>query len=75
MIDAKRVAKYAISVVAYPAEVPTCIVIDKKHLARVRDAGRVEAHRLVEGLRELPSRKQGMRCGARCGTGDRKAWG
>ena len=46
-----------------------------EHAAHVRDAGCVEAHRLVEGRRELPSRKQGVRCRARCGTGDRKAWG
>ena len=47
-----------------------------EHAAHPRDAGRVEAHRLVEGPRGLPSRKQGMRYRARCGTGDiRKAWG
>ena len=37
-----------------------------EHLAHVRDAGRVEAHWLVEGLRVLPSRKQGLRLGSRC---------
>eukprot|EP00964_Phaeocystis_antarctica_P045961 scaffold26501_cov61-Phaeocystis_antarctica.AAC.1 len=36
-----------------------------KHPAHVRDAGRVEAQWLVERLR-FPSRKEGMRCGARC---------
>eukprot|EP00964_Phaeocystis_antarctica_P156657 scaffold126464_cov39-Phaeocystis_antarctica.AAC.1 len=33
------------------------------------DAGRVEAQRLVERVRVLPSRKEGVRCGARCGPG------
>eukprot|EP00964_Phaeocystis_antarctica_P129383 scaffold93232_cov57-Phaeocystis_antarctica.AAC.2 len=37
--------------------------------AHVRDAGRVEAERLVERIRALPSRKEGVRCGARCGPG------
>ena len=37
-----------------------------EHVAHVRDAGRVEAQWLVERLRLLPSRKEGMRCGARC---------
>ena len=46
-----------------------------EHAGHVRDAGRVEAQRLVEGLRFLPSRKQGVRYRARCGMGDRKAWG
>ena len=40
-----------------------------EHVAHVRDAGRVEAQRLVERLRGLPSRKEGARCGARCGPG------
>ena len=40
-----------------------------EHAAHVRDAGRVEAQRLVERRRFLPSRKQGVRCGARCGPG------
>ena len=31
-----------------------------EHGAHVRDAGRVEAQRLVEGLRVLPSRKQSL---------------
>ena len=37
-----------------------------EHPVHVRDAGRVEAQRLVEGRRFLPSRKQGLRCRARC---------
>ena len=40
-----------------------------EHLAHVRDAGRVEAERLVERPCALPSRKEGVRCGARCGPG------
>ena len=40
-----------------------------EHEAHVRDAGRVEVQRLVECLRRLPSRKEGMRCRARCGVG------
>ena len=31
-----------------------------KHVAHVRDAGRVEAERLVERRRTLPSRKEGI---------------
>ena len=50
-----------------------------KHVAHVRDAGRVEAQRLVEGVRVLPSQMQGIRSGARCGTGGGtgggRAWG
>ena len=38
-----------------------------EHEAHVRDLGRVEAERLVERLRDLPSRKAGMRCGKRYG--------
>ena len=34
-----------------------------EHAVHVRDAGRVEAQRLVEVRRALPSRKEGMRCG------------
>jgi len=34
-----------------------------EHEAHVRDAGGVEAQRLVEGRRALPSRREGMRCG------------
>ena len=40
-----------------------------EHVAHVCDAGRVEAERLVERRRALPSRKEGVRCGARCGPG------
>ena len=35
-----------------------------EHFAHGRDAGGVEAQRLVEGRRVLPSRREGMRCGA-----------
>eukprot|EP00964_Phaeocystis_antarctica_P005389 scaffold2947_cov67-Phaeocystis_antarctica.AAC.6 len=34
-----------------------------EHVVHVRDAGRVEAHRLVERRRALPSPKEGVRCG------------
>jgi len=34
-----------------------------EHVAHVRDAGGVEAQRLVEGRCALPSRREGMRCG------------
>ena len=34
-----------------------------EHDAHGRDAGGVEAQRLVEGRRVLPSRREGMRCG------------
>ena len=40
-----------------------------EHGGHCRDLGRVEAERLVERRRVLPSRKAGMRCGKRC-----KAW-
>eukprot|EP00964_Phaeocystis_antarctica_P086461 scaffold54754_cov65-Phaeocystis_antarctica.AAC.3 len=40
-----------------------------EHVAHIRDAGRVEAERLVERRRVLPSRKAGVRCGVRCGPG------
>ena len=43
-----------------------------KHPAHVRDAGRVEVQRLVERLRVLPSRKEGMRCRTRCEPGGRR---
>eukprot|EP00964_Phaeocystis_antarctica_P156153 scaffold125705_cov51-Phaeocystis_antarctica.AAC.2 len=46
-----------------------------EHAAEHRDAGRVEAQRLVERHRVLPSRKEGMRRGARCGPGGDRAWG
>jgi len=36
-----------------------------EHGAHGRDAGGVEAQRLVEGRRALPSRREGMRCGGR----------
>ena len=39
----------------------------EEHGVHVRDARRVEGQRLVEHHRGLPSRKQGVRCGARCG--------
>ena len=38
-----------------------------EHFAHGRDLGRVEAERLVERRRALPSRKAGMRCGRRYG--------
>jgi hypothetical protein len=34
-----------------------------KHESHGRNAGGVEAQRLVEGRRVLPSRREGMRCG------------
>ena len=37
-----------------------------EHVLHVCDAGRVEAQRLFERRRELPSRTEGIRCGARC---------
>eukprot|EP00964_Phaeocystis_antarctica_P062441 scaffold37413_cov54-Phaeocystis_antarctica.AAC.4 len=40
-----------------------------EHAAHGCDLGRVEAQRLVERRRALPSRKEGVRCGARCGPG------
>eukprot|EP00964_Phaeocystis_antarctica_P159863 scaffold131082_cov48-Phaeocystis_antarctica.AAC.2 len=40
-----------------------------EHAAHASDAGRVEAQRLVERRRALPSRKEVMRSGARCGSG------
>eukprot|EP00964_Phaeocystis_antarctica_P096638 scaffold62917_cov58-Phaeocystis_antarctica.AAC.2 len=39
-----------------------------EHSAHGCDAGRVEAQRLVERRRLLPSRKEDIRCGAACGT-------
>ena len=38
-----------------------------EHVVHISDLGRVEAERLVERLRDLPSRKAGMRCGKRYG--------
>ena len=50
----------------------------RKHFAHPLDARRVEAQRLIERLRELPSHTEGnTRCGARgarCMAG-RRAWG
>ena len=46
-----------------------------EHLLHVRDLGRVEAERLVERRRFLPSIKAGMLCGTRCGPGGVKALG
>jgi len=51
-----------------------------EHVAHGRDAGGVEAQRLVEGRRLLPSRREGMRCscdagGRRCEPGGGRAWG
>jgi hypothetical protein len=47
-----------------------------EHGAHVYDAGGVEAQRLVEGPRLLPSRREGMRCGGeRCEPGGGRAWG
>eukprot|EP00964_Phaeocystis_antarctica_P031102 scaffold17599_cov43-Phaeocystis_antarctica.AAC.1 len=45
-----------------------------EHVAHVRDAGRVEAQRLVERRRVLPSRKEGVRCRSRCGLGGGRTW-
>ena len=38
-----------------------------EHVVHVRDAGRIEVHRLVERRRHLSSRKEGVRCGGGCG--------
>eukprot|EP00964_Phaeocystis_antarctica_P059251 scaffold35177_cov64-Phaeocystis_antarctica.AAC.2 len=38
-----------------------------EHVVHGCDTRRVEAQRLVERRRFLPSRKEGVRCGARCG--------
>jgi len=56
-----------------------------EHVDHGRDAGGVEAQRLVEGQRVLPSRGEGMRCGGGevragrrkrlgCGGGTQEAW-
>ena len=45
----------------------------QEHVAHVFDAGRVEGQRLVELPCVLPSRKEGTRCGTRCGPGDERA--
>eukprot|EP00964_Phaeocystis_antarctica_P033236 scaffold18868_cov59-Phaeocystis_antarctica.AAC.1 len=44
------------------------------HEAHVRDAGRVEAQRLVERRRVLPSRKDGVRSGAEVWAEGGRAW-
>ena len=44
-----------------------------EHAHHGRDLGRVEAERLVERVRALPSRKAGMRCEKRCGPGGVRA--
>ena len=46
-----------------------------EHVVHARDVGGVEAQRLVERRRALPSRKEGMRCRATCepGGGRRRA--
>ena len=46
-----------------------------EHAVHVRDTGRVEAERLVERGRGLPSRKAGVRRGKRCGPGGVRAVG
>ena len=46
-----------------------------KHVMHLCDLGRVEAERLVERRRFLPSRKAGMRRGKRCGPGGVRALG
>ena len=46
-----------------------------EHAVHGRDAGRVEAERLVERRRVLPSRKANMRRGKRCVPGGVRAWG
>ena len=46
-----------------------------EHVAHGRDLGRVEAERLVERERFLPSRKAGMRRGKRYGPGGVRALG
>ena len=46
-----------------------------EHLVHGRDLGRIEAERLVEHRRALPSRKAGMQCAARCELGGVRALG
>ena len=46
-----------------------------EHVLHVRDIGRVEAERLVERRRELPSRKAGVRCGEVVRPGRREGIG
>ena len=45
-----------------------------EHVGHGCDAGGVEAQRLVERIRVLPSRRGGIRCGARGGPGGERAW-
>ena len=45
-----------------------------EHDEHACDAGRVEAQRLVEGLRVLQSRKEGIRCGKRCRVPGAQRW-
>ena len=47
----------------------------REHVLHGCDAGRVEAERLVERRRVLPSRKAGMRGGKRYGPGGVRALG
>ena len=47
----------------------------EEHLAHVRDLGGVEAERLVEHRRGLPSRKGSVGTGATCGLGGGRVWG
>ena len=47
----------------------------QKHLQHACDAGRVEAQRLVEHRRGLPSRKGSVGTGATCGLGGGRVWG
>ena len=44
-----------------------------EHALHGCDAGRVDAQRLVERRRFLPSQKEGIPCGARCGMGGGRA--
>jgi len=47
-----------------------------EHVAHVSDPGGVEAQRLVEGPRVLPTRREGRRCGGeRCEPEGGRAWG
>ena len=46
-----------------------------EHVLHGCDAGRVEAQRLVEGPRVLPSQKEVIQCGARCRPEGGRVWG
>jgi len=46
-----------------------------KHADHARSLGGVEAQRLVERRRLLPSQREGHATGARCGPGGGRAWG